>query len=442
MKSYLIILLFTLNFQVNSQLFECSTGITTELLSASNSMPGYYYQKGWACGVNGVIIKGSGYGNQWVNLTGHGVPTNINLYNISAADSLNAFVCGTSGSNTYVWKTSNGGLNWFQVFIQSNGYINAVYMRNALSGFIEGNPVNSRWSLWRTSNGGINWDSSGLFLPQAGNETGLPNSLLIPFSIDHWSNGDSNKIWFGTNNYRIYYSSNFGQNWITESTPAEQNIFCLDYGKYNPSVLFAGGSNNLLKSTNFGLNWTTISIGGTGNITGIATCAFSFYLTRGNQIFKSDFSGNNWIQTYTAPSGIYRYVDNRENGANGLDHYAVRSNGGITFLMEVEGVKKIGSEIPNSFTLCQNYPNPFNPITKIKFSIPPSPSQMGRGSGGEVKLIIYDILGREVAILVNEKLSPGTYEVEWDASNYPSGVYFYKLTLGDFSQTKKLILIK
>ena len=105
------------------------------------------------------------------------------------------------------------------------------------------------------------------------------------------------------------------------------------------------------------------------------------------------------------------------------------------------GIKPISSELPDNYILYQNYPNPFNPGTKIKFSIPFLPLDKGEAEG-VVRLTIYDNLGREVATLVNEKLSPGTYEVEWDASNYPSGVYFYKFTSGDFSQTKKMLLIK
>ena len=66
-----------------------------------------------------------------------------------------------------------------------------------------------------------------------------------------------------------------------------------------------------------------------------------------------------------------------------------------------------------------------------------------KGAGGmNLSLSVYDILGREVATLVNEKLSPGTYQVQWNAADYPSGVYFYKLTSGDFSDTKKLVLVK
>jgi hypothetical protein len=91
--------------------------------------------------------------------------------------------------------------------------------------------------------------------------------------------------------------------------------------------------------------------------------------------------------------------------------------------------------------LYQNYPNPFNPSTKIKFSIPLSPLSE-RGAGGFMTLKIYDLLGREVATLVNQPLQPRTYEVTWDGTNYPSGVYFYRLTAGDYSNTKKLVILK
>src|SRR4030095_7468017 len=97
------------------------------------------------------------------------------------------------------------------------------------------------------------------------------------------------------------------------------------------------------------------------------------------------------------------------------------------------GIININSEIPKEFSLSQNYPNPFNPKTIINFQLP---------MFNYVSLILYDVLGKEVASLVNEQLKAGTYEVNWDASNYPSGVYYYKLTAGDYTKTKKMVLIK
>jgi hypothetical protein len=106
----------------------------------------------------------------------------------------------------------------------------------------------------------------------------------------------------------------------------------------------------------------------------------------------------------------------------------------------VIGIKKLSENVPGDYHLYQNYPNPFNPVTKIKFQTPPQPSPKERGS--VVKLIVYDVLGREVAVLVNEQLSPGSYEASWDGTNYPSGVYFYKLVTGGFTETKRMVLIK
>ena len=105
----------------------------------------------------------------------------------------------------------------------------------------------------------------------------------------------------------------------------------------------------------------------------------------------------------------------------------------------VTDVRDARAKRPTSFSLRQNYPNPFNPSTKIRFEVP---LNKGGDRGLSIKLIIYDVLGREVTTLVNEQLKPGSYETEWDASNYPSGVYFYKLITEDFSKAKKMILIK
>ncbi|NOX66788.1 MAG: T9SS type A sorting domain-containing protein [Chlorobi bacterium] len=103
-------------------------------------------------------------------------------------------------------------------------------------------------------------------------------------------------------------------------------------------------------------------------------------------------------------------------------------------------VKETQADIfPEEFKLFQNYPNPFNPGTKIKYSIP---NDVRRGHAPSVRLKVYDILGREVAVLVNEQQQPGNYEVVFNAENLVSGTYFYRLTAGSFSKTMKLLLLK
>ena len=115
----------------------------------------------------------------------------------------------------------------------------------------------------------------------------------------------------------------------------------------------------------------------------------------------------------------------------------------LSRLGAIIGIQPISSEIPVQFSLSQNYPNPFNPTTKIRFSIPLSRGVTAEGSRGVlVNLTIYDVMGRVVETLHNGELKPGTYEADWNASNFPSGVYFYRLSASDYTETKKMVLIK
>jgi hypothetical protein len=104
---------------------------------------------------------------------------------------------------------------------------------------------------------------------------------------------------------------------------------------------------------------------------------------------------------------------------------------GVKFISTVGIIKQTGT--PGGFSLSHNYPNPFNPSTKMSFSIP---------EPEHVSLIVYDILGRPMTVMVNQKLDAGRYEAEWNAENYPSGVYFYTLISGNLKNTKKMVLIK
>jgi hypothetical protein len=110
-----------------------------------------------------------------------------------------------------------------------------------------------------------------------------------------------------------------------------------------------------------------------------------------------------------------------------------QDNISFTLSFYFTGVMLQNNHIPSSYSLFQNYPNPFNPVTNIRFSIPNS---------GFVKLAVFDMLGREAETLVNGSLNPGTYNADWDASGYSSGVYFYRLDAEDYSEVKKMVLVK
>ncbi len=116
------------------------------------------------------------------------------------------------------------------------------------------------------------------------------------------------------------------------------------------------------------------------------------------------------------------------NIITGADMFISRYAGG-----DLIEVKNISTKVPGRFNLYQNYPNPFNPSTSIKFDVPYT---------GSIKMVVYDILGRQVEILVNETLRSGTYEVSFSSVNLASGVYFYELTTDNFRDIKKMILIK
>jgi len=156
--------------------------------------------------------------------------------------------------------------------------------------------------------------------------------------------------------------------------------------------------------------------------------------------------------TTKVDSSIYRASSSiapRQVVAMNNLRYSVSRNKEVVYSIqkgEFNPVSSVKTEsiIEKSFLLHQNYPNPFNPVTTIKFAIPKSVETLhaSTGSATATSLRIYDVLGREVAVLVNSEKSPGTYEIKWDASGLSSGIYFYRLTVGSFIETRKMLLLR
>jgi hypothetical protein len=410
---------------------EQNSGVTTSLTSVCVNQSISYYGNVWICGYSGVVLKTTNEGTNWINVSGNGIPSSVDLVNIYCFDAGSAVTAGYTGSGAFVYRTSNGGANWQQVFSQPNGFIDAIWMKNSLEGFMYGDPVGYRWSLWKTSNGGINWDSSGMFLPQSGTEAGWNNALYI----------HNTRIYFGTNNHRIYFSSNFGSSWLA-GTIFEANSYALWFYYADSLYGYYGGSNSY-KTTNGGVSWILMNCPGSGNFAGFVSGnalspnapyppSISWTIRGDNKIYQN-YNMLDWMTAYTAPGGNYYHIGTDYNYPL-LYTWAVRSNGGITRIVTLYGeVKKISSAVPNNFSLFQNSPNPFNPKSKIKFQI---------AVLGKVKLLIFDALGKEITELVNKQLQPGIYEAEWDGTNYPSGVYFYKLITAEYTETRKMVLVK
>jgi hypothetical protein len=414
-----------LNVLLSQPWTEVTSGVTTPLTSVSN----YDNINVWICGNNGVVLRSTNNGYNISNVSGNGLPSIISLVNIFGVSGSTALTAGYIGTTTYVYKTSNSGANWDLVFTQPNGFINGIWFNGSVNGFMTGNPVGGRWSLWKTTNGGNNWDSTGMYLAQRNGEIGWNNSLF--------RNG--NETWFGTDKARIYHSLTGSAPWDSQSTGGNTNIRVIYVRKeYTPYIGYAGGD-SLSRTTNNGSQWNMSRAAGSNLINGFAFLPSGFLAwysrNNGNIYFKQE-GDTIWHAQYTAPSGNYLHLSAlRPDLVSWYGNvFAVRDNGGISkCFYALEGINIVSNETSHAFSLSQNYPNPFNPVTNFGFRI---------ADFGMVKLSINDVIGREVTVLLNKEMKPGSYEVNWDASAYPSGVYFYKLTANGFTDTKKMVLIK
>jgi hypothetical protein len=265
----------------------------------------------------------------------------------------------------------------------------------------------------RSTDNGINWGSDVRLTNRIGS-SGPPTISVLANDI-HIAWVDSAKVYYKR-------SSNNGITWSVDTilTPGTFG----GQSSANPSIFLSGsmvhlaysyGSSNseiyYNRSTDGGISW------------GINT-----------QISNSVSVARDTRITASGTSAHVIWTDTRHGSTNHEIYYKRNPTGNSI------GIKKISTEIPDDFMLNQNYPNPFNPISNIRYSVPSGKYQIAKS--GFVTLKIYDVLGKEVVTLVNEKLKPGTYEVTFDGTNYPSGVYFYELTAGDYKQTRKMLLIK
>src|SRR4030095_13727344 len=433
-KTITAVFLFVLTFNLFSQSWvEQTSGVTVQLTSVAFVN---YYPLGttWICGYNGTVLRSINHGTNWQNRSGNGIPTTAQLINILGIDSLTALPAGYISTVTYVYKTSNGGNNWTQVFTQNNGFIDAICKLSNGNCLMVGDPVGGRWSLWKSTNNGSSWDSAGLYLQQIGTEAGWNNGLFV--------SPNGGRIYFGTNNFRIYSSTNNGANWITLQTPDEQNSYTVWFSLNSSEGLFGGS--NMYRTSNYGSKSSLVTTLGTGNFGGITgtplpvdNSTFSdatYYVRSDNKIYGSGFNAQNYQVIFTAPAGNYRYIGGYTPLGPGGPFWAVRNNGGISYLARFGGLNELGSEIPAKFSLHQNYPNPFNPSTTIQFDLPKS---------SFVTLKVYNSLGSEVANLINENLNAGSYEYKWnETGKLSSGIYYYVMQTGDVRETKKMILLK
>ena len=399
---FLIVLKSDFSLYSQWQLMSSGNGMDTVLSigAIGNNLCAGTYSSGVKYSTNNGVtwIQSSLNGNQVRAITVNG----SNLFAVALYGGAGILVSTNNGAN---WTTSNNQ----ETFYSLGSHGNYIYAGTASTG-----------NLWYSTNGGTNWALNSL----SGNFDERISSFAFNGNNTYAGDGYAGAVAMSTNN---------GNNWT--SIASGTAVLSLAYSGNN---LIAGTYNYAIAlTTNNGITWTGALINDNSWDYSLAVTGNSVFVGTANGVFVSNNNGNNWTQR------------NEGLGSGALKVYAVYISGNYVYagtygggiykrpLNEVIGIKQISEQVPVNYSLSQNYPNPFNPSTKIKFELP---------GVAFTELVIYDALGKQVETIVNENLRPGVYEAEWNAANYPSGVYFYKLTVnagsGNFVQTKKMILSK
>jgi hypothetical protein len=381
----------------------------------------------------------------------------------------------------YVLKTTNGGDNWQITHTRTGGVgFKRIYFLNSLTGFASGaNDFNSYSGLSKSTDGGVNWISLNVPDP------------FVQFD-DMYVLGEDT-IWLTASSSitgGVFLTTNGGINWIQQGSFGSQNptkIYMIDG---NTGFISNSTTSILRKTTNSGTNWDVVS-GATG-FTDMQFIDFNTGWKASSGLMKKTTNGGlNWTiqqtQTggYIQVSGILSFSNINSDTIWGTGGYVLfpnnqfrailhrTTNGGanweyqipdtsivifpqfINFTDKNKGwayddipigihtkvggdttflsIKQLSTEIPTEFQLHQNYPNPFNPMTNINYEL---------RIKSHVRLSVFDISGKLIKLLIDSEQSAGTYQYTFDGTGLTSGVYFYRLQTEDFTETKKMLLVK
>jgi hypothetical protein len=298
-----------------------------------------------------------------------------------------------------VFRTTNGGGSWTQQFSGGNQNPNKIYMFNVRIGFHSNSSASP--NIYKTTNSGVNWSVN-----LSGENF---NDMYFKDSLLGWKCSGSNIAF-------IRKTTNGGINWTIQNLPPESPPFIFSrmskFTFVDQDTAWGVGGNIfypnsqirgvIYKTTNGGVNWGYQIPDTSIHITGYAFISFTD-------------KQHGWAYHQLQQGGVHT------------------TNGGDT-ITYFTSVQQIGNEIPKEFKLLQNFPNPFNPFTNIRYNI---------NASSFVTLTIYDVTGRQLSSLINEKQGAGIYQYTFDGSNLSSGVYFYSMLIDNKPvETKKMILIK
>ncbi len=429
----LIMFQLTLNSQWQSTNIPQGGGVTDMVALNDGTLIVTTASFNWPNGQPGGIRRSTDGGNTWQNI--------MNIYNsrtLHLGTNGRLFAsCWDYPQNEGMFFSTNNGLNWQQSFFgAANDNVFSIASKNGDSMVY----VGTRNGVYRSFNNGA-WIQL---------TTGMPaNTLVRDLAIL------DNMIFAGTTK-GLYKSTNHGNSWAAvNGIPTSDTVVKINISTH--STLHHGEVKSIDAGTSNGKVYTLLAdqyetadllyvalgfeVSGMFRVGNFAV--LTLYprggMGTGRIIFTTD-GGENWqffntsgmssgvlisamAMVLTSPNYLI-YAGLFLNTNNGAQLYKYSS---------VIGINEISNNTPAGFELSQNYPNPFNPTTNIEFAIPKS---------SFVKLIVYDMLGREVETLVSKDLKAGTYKADWNASKYTSGVYFYKLITENFTETKKAILTK
>ena len=344
-------------------------------------------------------------GNNWV-LINNGLAGGA-MYSLAISPTGNIF----GGSfQAGIFRSINNGSNWSRVYaslvvvwgfaINSSG---TIFAGTDFQGVV------------RSTDGGTNWT-----------QVGLTGKDVLSLAVN-----PSGIVFAGRRGDGVYQSTNNGDSW----TPVNNGLGNLTVWAlmFNTNAdLFASTNSGVYRSTDNGGSWTLSGISGTTVVTLVRNTdgvLFAGSTIRGVYQSLTGGASCSQINSGLTDTSVYSLAIS-PNGALFAGTY---DQGVFRFSQSATSVHQSSEGMPLSFSLSQNYPNPFNPSTKIDFSVP---------TGTFVSLKVYDLLGREVAMIVSEALTPGSYQVTFNGASVASGTYFYRLQAGEFVQTKKLVLQK
>jgi len=371
---------------------------------------------------------------------------------------------GDSGT----FRSTNEGVSWTLILANTDtSYVQTLAIHPAgsiFAGTFQGGLATGRFL--RSTNDGATWIA-----------TTLPHHGYYAIAID------KNGVTYAGSEYGgIFASTNEGLDWLTTWST---NLMVWSLAVGSDLVLYAGtGDSGMYRSTDIGVTWTQnntglpwglpavfdMAIDGEGVLYAAVDSVFFLDETpRSGGIFVSSDAGVSWTarsngltdsraSTFAIDSsgdfyagtwggGAFRSTDKGSSwnafGLTGMYVYSIRTGpDGFVYALTDSGLFRsmqttvdVGenTSVPSTFSLAQNYPNPFNPVTTISYSLP---------FRSKVSLSVFDILGREVATLISGEVAAGGHSVQWSPANLPSGVYHYRLAAGEFTATKKMLLIK